>query len=161
LDARDTGFVEELFVETEKSPQMVRALQGNVGFRFPGQDERGSELWFDPDLLAWGKLVCERVPHVLYYLCPEPWAGAMALACICCATSEQLAAAAAEEPNADAFELLLPLLCERLLAAASFAERMADDWHPIVTELVAPFDPETAGSILGTVEGSLSLAVGQ
>lgn len=158
LEACDTTPVEATVADVEHDPQLVRQFQGCLGCRFPGQGE-GQIPWEDPAVLAWGRKAHTRVPHLLYYMCPEPWAGAMALVCVAFADPQKITGhLPGEELDREVFEALLQPLSERLLAAAAFAGRMADDWRPIVTELVLPLGPEFANAVANTVNASMALS---
>ncbi|HEX3172942.1 MAG TPA: hypothetical protein VHQ43_01825 [Solirubrobacterales bacterium] len=158
LEACDATPVEVTVAEVEHDPQLVRQFQGCLGFRFPDRGA-GQTPWENPAVLAWGRKAHTRVPHLLYYMCPEPWAGAMALVCVAFANQGRITGdSPGEELDREVFEALLSPLSERLLAAAAFASRMADDWRPIVTELLAPLGPEFADAIANTVEASMALS---
>jgi hypothetical protein len=163
LGARDTTVVEGILAEAEGDPEVVRLLQGNIAFHFPDSKvEEGEILWMDPDIRAWGRKVHERLPHLLYYMSPEPGPGALALVSAAFGDPEQIDIESTEEEmEAESAELLLPILAERLLATALFAERMADDGGAIVAEFTRHIDEPLRQSVLNTVEASLALAKGR
>lgn len=143
LNRRDVAAIVAFSVEAEEDPEQVRMFQGSIGFHFPNHGERGLELWDDPGVKAWGREVYAHVPHLLYYMDPEPGVGAMALAMSSLAEPERMD--------------LLRGLGSRLVATACFARSVADPWEPIVGCLVEPLQPDLKASLQNTVAATLAL----
>ena len=145
LAERDVAFVLELCEDLEEEPEMVRMFQCTVAFRFEVPPDRAAEPWDDASVRNWGRTAYEHVPHLLYYMDPDPGLGALYLAM------------SARANESEGFKL--ERVAEHpLVAAAHFARRMADPWEPIVYRFLHPLDPALATD---TVEGiAAALALG-
>jgi hypothetical protein len=158
LDAREVGGLEALFAEVEENPERVRMLKGNMGFRFPDHDERGAAVWFDPVICAWGKVAHERIPHLPYYLYPDPPVGGLLFLVSSLSSSGSLDGSAGEASDDDGVDLLA--LVPYLVETAKFAERMADDWRQILADLTARLEPSVRAATVAAVEATMGSARG-
>jgi len=153
LDAREVGGLEALFAEIEENPERVRMLKGNMGFRFPDHDERGSAVWIDPVICAWGKVAHERIPHLPYYLYPDPPVGGLLFLVSSLSPPGSPGGGAPAATDDDGVELsaLVPYLVD----TAKFAERMADDWRQILADLTARLEPSVRAAMVNLVDASM------
>lgn len=159
LDAREVSGMAGLLEEIEKSPEKVRMLQGRIGFRFPGHEERPArELCLDPSIAGWVRAMHTRVPHLLYYLYPQPPVAGVIFLMTSFVSPEDIQLGSPDQMGAEAFEKDLGVISKYLLATALFALRMADDWKPIIDGLVEPLTPELAAAAKNAVAASLKLS---
>jgi hypothetical protein len=155
VDRCDVEPLVALFEELETDPDRVRTFQGTLALRFPEQESRRVSTFLDPAVQAWGEAALARVPHLLYYLNPEGAPLGIVLDPV--ATVGRMQATSKGEADEEAFQLLLPPLSERLIAAAQFAERMAEDWRPIIAELLDGLSPELSKAATESVEAALAV----
>jgi hypothetical protein len=158
VEACDVGGVEALVAEIETDAERVRLFQGSLGFRFPRHEEKGMLLCFDEKVRAWVRAVHEAVPHLLYYMHPDPAAKAVGLLLCSSVSPFDLKSGSQEEMDAESFQLNFAALFPRLRAAALFAERFADDWRPIVDRLVAPVGSRLAEAAVTEVEAAVRMS---
>lgn len=145
LDACDVTGLGMVFGEVEEDPERVRMLRGSMGFRFPNHDERGIGIWLDPVVCAWGRAAHEEVPHLPYYMYLEPPVGGLLFL-----------VSSFSSPEAPDLSAVVPYLVETAL----FAEKMADDWRPILADLIAGFALPLRVATTNAVEAAMRSAQG-
>jgi hypothetical protein len=158
LDERDIAGIVGLCVDLEEDPELVRMAQGSLCLRFPDQAERGVELWNDSKIQAWGRELYTHVPHLLYYMDPEPGLGALALGLSAFVVPQPVEMAPQAQVDPGVSQDLQRVLCDLLLPPALFARRMADPWEPIVDRLLDPIEGSLAAETREIVSASLVLA---
>jgi hypothetical protein len=155
IDTCDVDMVEQLFGELDGDPELARMHQGGFGLRFPEQEEKEMFLFLDPAVRAWGMRVHEAVPHLLYYLYPGSDGLSLRQMIGSFIPIEEIELGSKEEMDSQVFALQLPLLSERITAAARFAEGIADDWQRMLEALVDPLSPSLAEAVKDAVEASM------
>jgi hypothetical protein len=156
LDNRDTDMLEAILDEAEKNPELARTLQGSLRVRFPEREvmKGGEVAWWDPDVRAWMKRAYERVPHLLYYLTPETPQLVLLSAAFRDIESIDIGLDDAQQ-EAVSEEFMRRVFTEHLVAAARFAERMADDSEPIMGKYLGCLKPPLAPAVASAVEAAL------
>jgi hypothetical protein len=141
-----------IFAEAESTPDVARRVQGTMAFRFPEQETKGDEMWLDPSVRAFGRALYERLPHILYFMSPEPGMGAMVLLVH---SFDGFGSAPRESPDGTEWtprEEGLWLVSRHLLSAAFYAESLAEDWRTIIPRLAATLEPRFGEEVMHIVE---------
>lgn len=144
LDTCDTSNVERLLRELEKTPEYVRALRGWLMLSF---DVVAPVVCLEPRVKAFLRAVHERVPHLWYYLVPDPDYGNLQLF-FCAFGSPETVRVQGDTvqtlPGRDEIALLL----DRLGHATRFATKMADDPTSMLNAILAPMPPITREALI-------------
>lgn len=129
VEKADTTSCEHL-IEAIQASDRVKPAQGHVAFMFPDYRE-APELCMEPHVRRFVRTVHERLPHLLYFISPEPVLG------------QFLEFGAAFSPDDSLIRVgnqialgysdeFLDALVERLVAVWRFADRVGDDAQRVV-----------------------------
>jgi hypothetical protein len=154
LDACDTSNIERVLRDVEKTPESVRSLRGWLMLSF---DVVAPVVCLEPRVKAFLRAVHERIPHLWYYLVPDPAYGNlnMFFAVFGSPGTVRLQGDSLQtQPGRDEIALLL----DRLGHATRFATRMADDPRSMLDALLAPMPPKTRKIL---IEGAIELGAGE
>lgn len=136
--ALDTSGLGRMF---DLVPEETRRVQGSVALVFPGYaNER--VIYFVPQLRRYLRKAHDELPHLLYYLAPDPEFDAVAA--FLAAHADEDCLVRQPEPVVQVDERLIQLFARRLVTVAEFCERLADNTPTIIGALVAGFDKELA-----------------
>jgi hypothetical protein len=154
VEKADTSSCEHLIeaiVETDR----VRPAQGHVAFMFPDYTD-AEEVCMVPEVRRFVRALHERLPHLLYFLSPEPVLG------------QFMEFGAAFSPDDSLVHIgnqialqysdqLLDVLFDRLVAVWRFAKQVGDDAERVVTGITK----KTASGIPAELVRDLIAGVGR
>ena len=137
-EADDLRPLVELFDDPEIEPDTARQLRGSVMITFECYEVPDAPIFLDRRVCSYLRLAHDRIPHLLYYLTPEPAAGALlgfgaAYGALVELPESGLLAVEMSPP-------LLDRLAEHLAAAARQAQEQGDEWEAVVDAHLASFD---------------------
>ena len=144
LDSCDTSTIERLLREVEKMPESVRALRGCLMLSF---DVVAPVVCLEPRVKAFLRAVHERIPHLWYYLVPDPDYSNLTMFFAVFGSSGTVRVQGdtlQTQPGRDEIVLLL----DRLGHATRFATRMADDPRSMLDAILAPMPPKTRKALI-------------
>jgi hypothetical protein len=153
LDSCDTSILERVLRDLEKAPESVRALRGWLMLGF---DVVAPVACLEPRVKAFLRAVHERIPHLWYYLVPDPDFGnlMMFFAVFGSPGTVRLQGGTVQtQPARDELALLL----DRLGHATRFARRVADDPRSMLDAILAPMPPKTRKAL---IDGAIELGEG-
>jgi hypothetical protein len=158
LRAREVGEIEGMVEEADAKPELARMLQNGISFRFPDNEDE-ERMWINPHICAWGRQLHDRIPHFLYYQYADSNGMALSLVRSSFVPFGQIPVTPDDDQAAaEVKDLLLPIYADRLVAVASFAEEVADDWRVIVGRFIDQMDHELGQAVSNTIEASLALS---
>jgi hypothetical protein len=145
---RDTGELPRL-LGADLEPDKARQLQGTMAFVFPDLEVDDVRIFDTPGVVDWFAVLHGRIPHLIYFLAPQPMLGAL----------EGLVLSLVPEDARDVSDGSpitlgqdeLDAIARHLIACASFATDKGDDWEPIVDEFVEPLGGEAHAYLVGRV----------
>jgi hypothetical protein len=137
-DAGDLRLLTGLFDDADVEPELAHKLRATVMLTFECYEEEDTPIFLDARVCEYLRLAHDRIPHLLYYLSPEPAAGALL-------GFGAAYGALVELPDSQllAVDLGLPMLerlSHHLAAAARHAQLMEDQWEPVIDAHLAAFD---------------------
>jgi len=157
VESCETAHIERVLREVDADPASARQLQGTMVLVFPEHEEEEQLIWLDPEVRAWVRQAHERIPHLAYYLAPEPGMGALFFMASALAGPPGLPVSRdGEEVCVKVSDDLAVSIARRLTAGAIFAESIADDWRPFVREMVAPLDEAVGQRIFAVVRSGVA-----
>jgi hypothetical protein len=137
-DVGDLRILTALFDDPDVEPELAQKLRATVMITFECYEEEDAPIYLDARVCEYLLLAHERIPHLLYYLSPEPAAGALL-------GFGAAYGALVELPDSQllAVDLGLPMLerlSHHLAASARHAQLMEDRWEPVIDAHLAAFD---------------------
>jgi hypothetical protein len=127
-----------LFSDPDVDPEIAQKLRGTVMVTFECWEEDDRPIFVDERVVDYLRRAHDHLPHLLYYLSPDPVAGALL-------GFGAAYGALVELPDSQllAVDLGLPLierLAHHLAAAAEHARLQTDQWEPVVRAHLDAFE---------------------
>lgn len=135
-------------------PAEARARQGHITFTFEELESDGLPIFAAPGVADYIARQHDAVPHLLYFLAPEPGFGAIIGLVHSLLSDEERAATLASDRLSMPSHVILGLT-DRLVTAAAYATRVGDDWRPVVERLLEIFPPDDRTYLYTEVEQTL------
>jgi hypothetical protein len=137
-DAGDLRLLTGLFADDDVDREIARKLRLTVMVTFECFEVDDTPIFTDERVRDYLRLAHDRIPHLLYYLAPDPAAGALL-------GFGAAYGALMELPDSGLLAVdmggdLLNRLGYHLAAAARHAQEQDDDWKAVVDAHLAAFD---------------------
>jgi hypothetical protein len=148
----DTGALPTV-MGADLEPAQARDLQGTMAFMFPELEVDGVGIFDVPGVVDWLALLHARIPHLVYFLAPQPELGALQGLLLGFMPHEERDAAVAG--GFPVTRDMLAQLAYHLTACASFATEKGDDWEPIVADFLEPLGDDTTALLQSVVRDAV------
>jgi hypothetical protein len=152
--ARDTASLEALLQKIAGNPEQARQFQGTIALGFPDFEAQGS-AYVTREVRGYVHAAHERVPHLFYFMMPEPQAAAIVGFLAAYASDADVSLSPKRNTQVNPNPELLLTLSDHLTNCALFAQRMADDGLGIVSRLLQRFDPNYRDVLMKVLKGNL------
>ena len=152
VEAGDLRLLTGLFDDPDIEAELAHKLRATVMLTFECYEEDDVPIFLDGRVSEYLRLAHDRVPHLLYYLSPDPAAGALL-------GFGAAYGALVELPDSRllAVDLGLPMLerlSRHLAAAARHAEQHDDVWEPVIDAHLGAFDDPLRTQLHDAVDGA-------
>lgn len=152
--SRETANMEK-FLGVRMDSQLARAMQGSLAITFSELEEEGVRIFDEPGVVDFLTALHVRIPHLLYFLFPDPQMGSMEGLLMTLVDGNQVEVVDGRDAMPITDEVVQKLT-DHLEAAAHFATRVGDDWRPIIKELL-----EVAGELSTEIMADLETRLGR
>lgn len=144
---RNVAPVVGMLSNTRGQGEAVREIQGTVIITFAELERDDEAIILNPDVRAYLRELHNAVPHLFYYLHPEPGFGSVS-GFITAFSDDSNIGTIDGQIYAKPDEKVSEMLIDRLVQAARFAEERADDWQGVIQGFADGVTPEMMAVVL-------------
>ena len=144
-----------MFGNPDEDGEVIREIQGTIMITFDELEKADEPILLNSHVRSYFRKLHSAVPHMFYYLYPEPAAGAI-LAFVIAFSDDDRIGITGDQVYAKTDERVNETLINHLVKAGRFAAQKGDDWLTIIEAFGESLPSEIQQEVLVRLQDQLA-----